>query len=283
MRTLLVACLASCVASPTSPLRPQTTEVWLARFHDAMQFVPGGMSSWWFSDLRGVLPMEGLEAQLFVEVRCGRNFESPLDFGVGHYEGVTIEDWGTHAIPAERRANFLEPQPAIDGIEVWAYREVGPSLRDVPFRVAVVDQRFVVVATSEPLLREALQRTGAPRFGSLEPLPAIDPATVALVVRDLVGKAAPADKPLLFNVPGVSAVATLLPSPWRVRTWGRQEAELVALTRRCFEHHFKIAPAQRGADFWSIELSVFPEFLRDPMDVISWLGLAIFFGYCICI
>ena len=256
--------------------RPPATAAWLARFADAMQFVPDGMSSHWFSDHRDVPLPGGLDVPRIRQVVCGRNFEPPRNVGAGHYEGVTIEDWGDLRVPAERGPEFLEPQPAIDGVDVWAYRLISPSLEDVPARAAIVDARFVVIATSEALLREALRRTGAPRFGSLEPLPAIDDATIDLVVRDLAA-VPPRVEPAMgvfamTNVPGVSAIAAVTSSPLRVRIWGRDDRELAALTRFCFQVAFTLEPAVRAGEYWSTSA------IAATDDAHLDLRLALFFG-----
>jgi hypothetical protein len=285
--TLLLACVAACGTSAPTASRPPATAAWLARFADAMEFVPDGMSSWSFHDLRAV-PLSTLpESRKCLDVACGRRFQSPRDVGGGAHEGVTIQDYGTDGIPQRARDDVGDARPAIAGAPTWRRAASGDGERPVRYEqwTAFVDGRFVVVATSEALMRQALQRTGAPRFGSLEPLPAIDPAAVALVVRDLGGEppTTPANMFPLLNLPGVSAIAAVSGSPWRVRTWGRDEAELMALTRFCFQHVFAIERAARDGDYWSSELARRAEDHDEPTDATIGLGLAMFFGHWIFI
>ena len=110
----------------------------------------------------------------------------------------------------------------------------------------------------------------------------VAPTTIHLVVRDLADKPPPAMPPngfLALNVPGVSAVAALSSMPWRVRTWGRDEVWLHALTRFCFEHAFVMTPRERIDGVSSFELSPRSksEFDAEPATN-AYFGLYLFFG-----
>jgi hypothetical protein len=211
------ACLAACGASPPAPAIASSTDAWLARFRDAMTFLPAGMASHWFHDHAALPATEGIEPGSYRMVRCGRRFQAPRDIGVGAYDGVEITDYGTAGIPVAARADL-----GVAGLqERWT---------------AFVGERFVVAASSEELLREALQRRGPPRIELLERVTTIEPAACDVVVRNL----SPADIPgavgglLMLNVPGVRAVVEIVPSPYRVRLFGVDETELRALARCAF-------------------------------------------------
>jgi len=239
---LAVALATASCATPAT--QPSTTTAWLERFADAIKFLPAGMRSHWFSDGRG-WPRDTAEPRFqCLAVHCGRDFQPPADLGAGPWEGVAVEDYGNRGVPAERLADLGEARPGIAGASVW---ERPRSAKDLPCDawIAIVAERFVVSASSEALLREALAQRGALRFGSLEPLPEIAPTTISLVVRDLEGTPWPAKASLSMNVPGVSAIAAFDSNPFHARTWGRDAKGLIALTQYCFSdfHGFRASPS----------------------------------------
>ncbi|HEX6811250.1 MAG TPA: hypothetical protein VF384_06485 [Planctomycetota bacterium] len=282
--SLLAFALVSCGTTSTQPKpKPKPAESYLTRFADAMRFMPAGMQSHWFSDHRKlVAPL----AAAFLRVQCARNFQAPRGNGVGAYEGVTIEDHVAAPIPAARRAELGELRPSIMGAETrWRSGTPGGGVNGWETWGAIVDERFVVTATSEALLRQALARNGRPGFGKLEPLPEVDPSTIDLVLRDLAGTK-PVDAPVPPNVQGVSAVAALLPRPVRVQIWARDARELEAI-----QGLFQPLPFQplrdaseatrraQPADLRFLELEPSPG-VDQPLGQAEF-HLAMFFGRCV--
>lgn len=229
---LLMLGAASCAVTSTDQ---SSSASWLARFADAVRFVPPGMQSHWFSDHRNLGgDFAALPGPL--RVQCARNFQAPRDVGIGAYEGVTIQDHGAGPIPADVRVELGEPRASIASTEVrWRSGLEAGTNRVLEWETwsAIVDERFVVSATSEALLRQALARNGEPSFGTLEPLPDVDPATVELVLRDLSGTPA-VDARLQRNVPGGSAIAAPVATPLSVTLWARDPCQLHALREYCF-------------------------------------------------
>lgn len=269
---------ASCATPPT---QLSTTNAWLERFADAIKFLPAGMQSHWFSDYRGWPSGDGKSTIQHLALSCGRDFQPPTLLGAGPYEGVDVEDYGSRGVPAERLANLGEPRPSIAGASVWVQL---PKARQAGYAhawIAIVAERFVVSASSETLLREALAQGGTLRFGSLEPLPEIAPTTVNLVVRDLEGTPYPQNLPLQLNVTGVSAIAAFDSSLFHARVWGRDAKQLAALTQFCFSefHGFRASPSVDGAGWHTLAIT------REPADVTleerhldDWLRSFMWFG-----
>jgi hypothetical protein len=194
-RTRRIARCALAVALATAscavpPAQPSTTAAWLERFADASRFLPAGMQSHWFCDYRGLPSGDGSTIE-HLEVRCGRAFQSPTLVGVGPYEGVAVEDHGNRGVPAGRRADLGQARPEIAGALVWERPRNTRGMVPADAWTAIVAERFVVSASSEALLREALAQRGTLRFGSLKPLPEVAPTTISLVMRDLEGAPCP--------------------------------------------------------------------------------------------
>lgn len=246
--TLLLAALAAgCTATPDRPAMPEPTRAWLARFADALEFVPAGMRSHWLSTCVVAAAADEPERR-WLEVHAGRDFEPTWDVGVGPYVGVSIQDYGRGTVT---RADFGngddEVRPPIGASPVWRHVEqkMGQDRALHPRETwsALVDDRFLVNASSEALLRQALTRDHSPRFGTLEPLPMVPPDTIDLVLRDLAGTPPPAQTPLGTNPPGTSAILVIAAEPPRIWAWGRDERALRALLRSCFGADAESAPA----------------------------------------
>jgi len=252
--------------------------------------VPDGMASHWFHDHGAIPPTALIEPGTYRSITCGRRFQAPPNIGVGVYDGVEITDHGSAGIPAAVRADAGVPRPAIGGASTWfrAATAEGVVPHEAARWTAFVDERFVVAASSEALLREALQRRGPPRIELLERVTAIDPAACDVVVRNL----SPADVPaavgskLVMNVPGVVAVVEVVPSPYRVRMFGVDEAELRALARYAFpfEWTWRTNDDVRGMRAIKLAATPAPEHgappqpAPDPAELLQVTGISL----CIC-
>jgi hypothetical protein len=272
---------ASCAVPPA---QPSTTAAWLERFADASRFLPAGMQSHWFCDYRGLPSGDGSTIE-HLEVRCGRAFQSPTDVGVGPYEGVAVEDHGNRGVPARRRADLGPARPEIAGAPVWERARNTRGMVPADAWTAIVAERFVVSASSEALLREALAQRGTPRFGSLKPLPEIAPTTISLVMRDLEGAPCPTNVLLPLNLPGVSAIVAVDSSPFHARAWGRDPKGLSALTDYCFPEFegFRTSPSIDAAGWHSLQITKEGEdatredwFWGSNLRSLVWFGAWIF-------
>lgn len=263
--------MSSCASAPPA----STTSAWLERFAAASRFVPAGMQSHWFIDLRDT-PVARSVPIAYVQVRCGRAFQAATRIGIGVYEGVAVDDYGDRGVPAGRREGLGVPRPAIAGAPVWEHVVPGQEW-EPDIWIAIVADRFVVSASSEALLREALSQRGAPSFGSLAPLPEIPPTTIALVVRDLAGTSAPERALFAANAPGVSAIAAFDAEPFHVRVWGHDEEGLRALTGVCFSsfHEWRVQDA--GGTGWH-SLVLTRDRAPDETDEqwFGWCGLCVY-------
>ena len=212
-----VSWLAGCASEPEAPkvVVEASTQAWLAPFAEALQFVPPGMQSHWLRICSN--PAEGDQpARRWLEVRAGRDFE-PSPTQLGRYVGVHVIDAGPGGITlAELQIVEAEKRAPFGATPVWCTRETQDGRDGVAVEVetwgALVDERFLVDASSEALLHTALTRSHAPQFASLEPLPSVPSDTVALVLR---------------SVP--RAILACASSPPRVLAWAEDERELRAL------------------------------------------------------
>ncbi|MBL8751559.1 MAG: hypothetical protein JNK78_20570 [Planctomycetes bacterium] len=229
-----VLILAACAAGPDMP--PATRE-WLSPYAEALKFVPPGMQSHWFAS-RSYEAIDGEPARSWREVYAGRDFEPTWDIGVGPYVGVSVFDYGVGgALLEEFRGSATEKRAAVGGCPVWCSVEqkLDKSGARSPRESwsALVDDRFLVTATSEALLHDALRRDHSPRFGSLEPLPVVPSEATDLVLRELACVPPPMDKPPGTNPGGVSGVfAFVLPAagePGQLFLWAKDEEDLSAL------------------------------------------------------
>lgn len=239
---VLVSGLAGCATSPAMPAvaAPASTQAWLAPFAEALQFVPPGMQSHWLRI--GSTPAEGGEpARRWLEVRAGRDFE-PSRTPIGRYVGVHVIDAGPGGTTlAEMQIAEAEKRAPFGATPVWCTRETQHGRDGVAVEVetwgALVDERFLVDASSEALLHAALARNHVVRFGSLEPLPALPPDTVALVLRSVP--------------PAVLACAS---DPPRMLAWAHDERALRSLVS--MERGAPVpGPQDRAAVRWEIENS----------------------------
>ncbi len=213
----LVSWLAGCASEPATPkvVVEASTQAWLAPFAEALQFVPPGMQSHWLRV--GEAEAAGDEpARRWLEVRAGRDFD-PNPTERGPYVGVHVLDAGPGGITlAELQVAAGERRAPFGATPVWCTSETRHGRDGVavacPTWSALVDERFLVNASSEALLHTALARSHAPQFASLEPLPSVPPDTVALVLR---------------SVP--RAILACASSPPRVLASAEHERELRAL------------------------------------------------------
>lgn len=230
---------------------PASTQAWLAPFAAALQFVPPGMQSHWLRI--GSNPAEGDQpARRWLEVRAGRDFE-PSPTQVGPYVGVHVIDAGPGGITlAEMQISDAETRAPFGATPVWCTRETQHGRDGVAVEVetwgALVDERFLLDASSEALLHAALARNHVVRFGSLEPLPALPPDTVALVLRSLP-----------------RAVLACASDPLRMLAWAHDERALRSLVRT--EHG---APVPGPQDHASLQC----ELESAHMPALCW----VFFG-----
>lgn len=240
---VLVSWLAGCATSPAMPAvaAPASTQAWLAPFAEALQFVPPGMQSHWLRI--GSNPAEGGEpARHWLEVRAGRDF-APIPAQLAPYVGVHVIDAGPGGITlAEMQIAEAEKRAPFGATPVWCTRETQHGRDGVAVEVetwgALVDERFLVDASSEALLHAALARNHVVRFGSLEPLPALPPDTVALVLRDLPAATSATANPTAVE-PSASSTSSLRDSrsailacasaPARLMAWAGNERDLRAL------------------------------------------------------
>jgi hypothetical protein len=278
--TLLVLLATACATPPASPRMAAATRAWLAQFEAAMRFVPPGMHSHWFG-IKDWPAMDTEPAQCWLEVYAGRDFEPAWSAdGVGDYVGVSVSDYGVGGIRPndfEREAEAV--RTPIGGIPVWcSVRERAGKNGERRLKerwTAFVDDRFEVWATSEALLRAALARDNVPRFGSLEPIPAIPADTRELVLRDLAGTPALAE-PALTYLPGVSAILVYAATPPRFQVWGRDEADLRPLLNLLFRAELEGRPLPPPQDRVALEFPI----LEKPEGVhqIMLLTTMVFFG-----
>lgn len=210
----MVAWLSSCASEPTARngAAAASTQAWLAPFAEALQFVPPGMQSHWLrvgeAEAAGDDP-----ARRWLEVRAGRDFD-PNPTELGPYVGVHVLDAGPGGITlTELKVTDGERRAPFGATPVWCTSETRHGRDGVavacPTWSALVDERFLVNASSEALLHTALARSHAPQFASLEPLPSVPPDTVALVLRS-----------------GPGAILACASSPPRVLAWAQDEREL---------------------------------------------------------
>jgi hypothetical protein len=154
---LLGACLLTAMTSACRSKEPERKEG-LLEFGEAIAFIPDGMTGWWLRDHRSAHVPGNDQMCNWIEVRAGRGFLPPTGFGVGLYEGVTVEDYGISGIPSRRMSGWRQAEHI--GISGGFFAQ-NPSLDDWPTQemwCALVEGRFVVSATSHDLLREALAR-----------------------------------------------------------------------------------------------------------------------------
>jgi hypothetical protein len=137
--------------------------LFIHQFGPSLAFAPPGMTGWWFCGKRALVNGEHLQRSVaFTEMRCG-GFRLPNDSGAGGHERVVVEDYGDSGVPEERIPSRYESE-RIGGFESW--RDVMQyGLAKQEWWCAVVDCRFVVMATSGSLLEAALRRS---RSWSLE-------------------------------------------------------------------------------------------------------------------
>lgn len=174
MRTCLCATLSlllvACTGAPSSPAHLQ--HPFVGRFADALVFVPQGMDRLMLSDCEVVAPGVRRTSKRLLEVRCGRPANVPAPDTVDAnsawsvlsrrqwFEGVTIADYGAAGVPREEFEALGEPLGTIAGrtVRMHGERQVGLGQTWPATWSTVVDDRFLVVADSEPLLQAALSR-----------------------------------------------------------------------------------------------------------------------------
>lgn len=212
----LLGAFASCAAAPRAATGP-----WLQRFAESARFVPAGMTSLWFSEPYVANPDDPafwLDGACRV-VRCASSFRWPRAFGMGAIRGVTIEDHEA-GVPAARLADLGERGEAEGGIAIWHRPQLpGPSEEAEPTPeqwAAVVDDRFVVTASDEPLLRAALAKPGGAALAAFDDLPPLPADTVAVVFR--LPRAA-ADEPGSREDDQLPYACVLAAAPVRIVYW----------------------------------------------------------------
>jgi hypothetical protein len=292
---VLVCTFAVACASHRAPAtargtarRAGATAAWLAPFADALRFVPPGMQSHWLCDHRALRAADGARGRPGpLLVHAGRGFTAPARVGIGAFAGVSVEDHGEGGMPGATRNGHGERRPPIGGAEVWHRPDAAADPFAGPWTARVGD-RFVVRASSEELLRAALARSGTGRFGALEPLPAIDPSTTDLVLRDLAGEPPPANAFPCTGVPGVAAVAAVrLTPPVRIRAWGATP-DVRGLVAFCWPAHqgwiaaevvdAAMVDTDRGALRHTLDVQPPPGAEHEAAAQHTGLMLACFFG-----
>lgn len=227
--------LSACAASTPEPRRIPAS-AWLARFTAAARFQPAGSASYWFADRRATTNGNGAPPPCLTVHGIARESIDATVF---------VEDHGSYGAPRDRAVARGEATEPIAGAEVWrlgADPEFGAM--PAPHWCAIVDDRFVVHATSIDLLREVLERRGDVRFDGFGPLPDLPPDTVDLVLHALGPERSP-------------ALAALRGDTRRVVLFARDIETLTRLAAVGFgaEASAESAPARDGTGLFTVELA----------------------------
>jgi hypothetical protein len=210
--------------------QPSTTTAWLERFADAIKFLPAGMRSHWFSDGRAGRATQlnrGFNASQYT---VAATFQPPADLGAGPWEESRSRTTATAA--CRPSASPISAKPGLASL-VLPCGSGRAAAKDLPCDawIAIVAERFVVSASSEALLREALAQRGALRFGSLEPLARVSrrrrSASSCATSRARHGTA---KAPLSMKRASVSAIAASTRTRSTRAHGGRDAKGLIALT-----------------------------------------------------
>ncbi|MGK0202853.1 MAG: hypothetical protein ACI89X_000190 [Planctomycetota bacterium] len=146
-------------ACASSPVTRDPGDDALRRFDELCQFLPPGMSSYWFSDWVSELPTERAEGESILIARAASDFRSlPGIPGMGKESSVDVHDFskGLYGGLEERTDDWII-EPPIAGHPVRRTKATG---EEQVYWIAFVDKRFQVSATSRPLLVRALARSG---------------------------------------------------------------------------------------------------------------------------
>ena len=217
---LLAVLLAGCsVAPPTGNASTIAVVDWLASVADVGQFLPDTMPCRSFG--RGPAVFGFPDETVRMTAQCARDFVSHPGSGRFPKESVSVVDHGRGGIPPELLHRSGE-MPAIQGAKVWM-REAQPPYTFSEEWTAVVDERFVVKASTEALLRTALERRGSSVRHVAADLPAIPATATLLMLLD--------GSEQVFPCP---IVAVTVGEPFRVMVWVADRTEAERLPRTLF-------------------------------------------------
>jgi len=259
----LLLLLSSCTTSPRPPSSSGSS--FLQLFDDAAMFVPDDMDSIWLSDWRAPEIRGFRDHTPHLELWCGRDHGNwPGWTHRQTFVGVRVEDYGKSPIPAARRDQLGDATDPIAGAPMWHKPEhkVGVAQITPATWATIIDNRFIVIADSKQLMRDALAR----RRGSI----------VADMVRDME---IPADSLSVvyhqidrFEVEWHGLL--LATTPPRAEWWGIPEEPDNYSSNTPLSHD-----TRRGTDVWHVKL----EGDGREASMHSWLGQATAFGLMIFI
>lgn len=172
MRTSHCVALSLLLVACTGAPPPHLQHPFVGRFADALAFVPQGMDRLMLYDCEIVAPGAKRTSKRLIEVRCGRpaNVPAPDTADANSagsvlsrrqwFEGITIADYGAAGVPREEFEALGELLGTIADrtVRMRGEHEVGLGQTSPATWSTVVDDRFLVVADSEPLLQAALSR-----------------------------------------------------------------------------------------------------------------------------
>lgn len=238
--------------------------VFMQQFGPSIAFAPPGMTGWWFCGKNAMVNGEHLQTSATcIEMRCGKGFQLPKEFGAGRYDGVVVEDYGESGVPQGRVTGQFE-RMLVGGFAVW--REFPQSdVAKQEWWCAVVDGRFVVMATSGSLLEASLRRSGR---WSLE-LPGVMSHDMEFVECAILttcddGRIAP------------SLVAVLKKDPWRMQILNKSNYSTWMEESEGYVRRNTIVDGWHSTEFW-----------KDKPDEEFFLGAQIIllttFGMCVII